>query len=243
MAGRLRSWPDVLTGAASYFTYGGRYHRVHQKTVYAALDPLVSITEYAFHDAISLQELVGGGPLSAPPRSSRLDPPLVSRHLLWCFTLSDAAQLVDVEDLVALQTFQHRPYELVNPTPDAYHRTTSLADLVRQYGISHHPTPGGILAPSVRTPSSPGYTPRQHVFFVPHDALALSGAQVRRWTLTIEFRDTVGRSVTPQTRDIEWSRPWIRLGGARQAVPAYAHRPDSHPLKPGTWYQIEIKFA
>jgi hypothetical protein len=233
----------VLSGAASYFTYGGRYHRVHQKTVYAAVDPLVSITEYAFYDAIFFQELIGGGPLSAPPQASRQDLPLVSRHLLWCFTLRDTPRLVDVEDPLALQTFQHRPYELLNPTPAAYHRTTSLADLIRQYGIAQHPAPGGILAPSVRTPAAPGYTARQHVFFVPHDALALSGTQVRRWTLTIEYRDPAGRSVTPQTRDIDWSRPWIRLGGARQPVPAYPHRPGSHPWKPETWYQVEVKFV
>ena len=139
--------------------------------------------------------------------------------------------------------FEHRPYELLDLTPIAYHRTTSLADRIGRYGIGHHPVPGGILAPSVRTPAAPGYTPRQYVFFVPYDALALSGAQVRRWTLTIEFRDMAGRSVTPQARDIAWSRPWIRLGGARQALPACAHRPGSHPLKPGTWYQIEVKFA
>jgi hypothetical protein len=214
------SWPDVLAGAGSYFSHGGRYHRIHQKTVYAARDPLVRLTEYAFHLATELQDLIGEGPLSAPPRTSQRVLPLVSRHLLWCFTLSKAAKLVDVEDPIALGTFQHRPYELLNPTPAAYHRTTSLADRIRQYGIAQHPIPGGILAPSVRTPAADGYTPRQHVFFVPYDALALSGTQVRRWTLTIEFRDTAGRSVTPQTRDIEWSRPWIRLGGARHAVPA-----------------------
>jgi hypothetical protein len=81
------------------------------------------------------------------------------------------------------------------------------------------------------------------VFFVPHDALALSGTQVRQWTLTIEFRDTAGRSVTEETRAIDWSRPWIRLGGARRPVPAYPPRPGSHPLNLGTWYQIEVKFA
>src|SRR5205823_12295453 len=143
--------------------------------------------------------------------------------------LRDAPQLVAVEDPVALQTFQHRPFELLNPTPAAYHRTTSLADLIRQYGIARHSFPGGILAPSVRTPAGPGYTPRQHIFFVPHDALALSGAQVRRWTLTIEFRDTAGRSVTEHTREIDWSRPRSRPGGAHRPVPASAHRPGSHP--------------
>jgi hypothetical protein len=61
--------------------------------------------------------------------------------------------------------------------------------------------------------------------------------------LTIEFRDTAARSVTARTRDIDWSRPWIRLGGARSSVPAFAGRPGSHPFMPGTWYQIEVKLA
>ncbi len=40
---RDRPWPDVLSGAGSYFSAGGRYNRVHQKTVYVSEDPLVSI--------------------------------------------------------------------------------------------------------------------------------------------------------------------------------------------------------
>jgi hypothetical protein len=236
------SWPGVLSGAGAYFSAGGRYNRIHQKTVYATEDPLVSIAEYAFHRAVYLQKVIGGGPLSASP----LDPPrlpLISDHLLWCFTLGIAPRMVDVEDPVALQTFGHRPHELLNPSSKDYHRTAMLADLIRKAGIAHHPIPGGILAPSVRAPACPGYHPRQHIFFVPHDSLALSGIQVRRWKLTIEFRDTAARSVTTRTRDIDWSRPWVRLGGARRPVPAFARRPGSHPLMPGTWYQVEVKFA
>src|SRR5262249_52398357 len=232
----------VLSGAGAYFSPGGRYNRVHQKTVYASEDPLVSIAEYAFHLAVDLQKSIGGGPLTESP----LNPPglpLLSRPLLSSFTLGSAPQVVVVEDPVALETFRHRPYELINPSSRDYHRTAMLADLIHHYCRAQHPTPGGIQAPSVRAPASPGYIPQQHVFFVPHDALALSGTQVRRWTLTIEYRDAVGRSVMPETRAIDWSRPWIRLGGARHPVPAYPPRPGSHPLNLGTWYQIEVKFA
>jgi len=175
-----RSWPDVLSGAGAYFLSGGRYNRIHQKTVYASEDPLVSIAEYAFHVAVDLQKLIGGGPLTHSPRESP-GLPLRSEHLLWCFTLGIAPRVVDVEDPAALQTFGHRPYELLNPFSQDYHRTAMLADLIRNYCIAHHPTPGGILAPSVRTPASAGHTPRQLIFFVPHNALALPGTQVRRW--------------------------------------------------------------
>jgi hypothetical protein len=95
----------------------------------------------------------------------------------------------------------------------------------------------------VRTSACTGYTPRQHIIFVPHDTLALPGTQVRRWTLTIEFRDPAARSVSTHTRNIDWSRPWIRLGGARLPVPAFDPHPGSHPFVPATWYPIAVKFA
>jgi hypothetical protein len=235
-------WPAVLSGAGAYFTAGGRYNRVQQKTVYAAEDPLVSIAESAFHQAVHFQMLIGGGPLTGPP-ISRPALPLVSEHLLWCFTLHNAPQVIDAEDPLALHTFHHRPFELVNPTSRDYSETMMLADLMRHYPDPHHPVAGGILAPSVRTPTSPGYTPRQHIFFVPHDVLAIPGSQVRRWKVTIEFADTAGKSVTAQTRDIDWTRPWIRLSGARTPVPAYPLRPKARPFRPGRWYQIGINFA
>jgi hypothetical protein len=232
----------VLSGAGAYFSFGGRYNRVQQKTVYATEDPLVGITEYAFHQAVDLQRLIGGGPLSAqPPLPPPL--PLVSEHFLWCFTLRNAPQVIDVEDPIALHTFGHRLHELMNPSSEDYHRTAMLADLIRHHPNPHHPVAGGILAPSVRTPASPAYAPRQHIFFVPHNVPAIPGTLVRRWKLTIEFADAAGQSVTPATRDIDWTRPWFRVGGARLPVPAFAPRPHSQPCTPGAWYQIEINFA
>lgn len=61
------SWPEVLSGTGSYYSPGGRYNRVHQRTVYASEDPLVSISEYAFHLALKLQGLIGGGALTGHP--------------------------------------------------------------------------------------------------------------------------------------------------------------------------------
>jgi hypothetical protein len=176
----------------------------------------------------------------------RADPaschPLVTEHDLWCFTLHDAPPLVDVEDPAAFQTYHLRPYELLNPTPADYHRTAMLADLIRQPN-PQHPGVGGLLAPSVRTASVAVYVPRQHIFFVPHDATALAGTLIRRWTLTLEFAAAVGQSVTGRTRDIDWARPWFRLGGARATVPAYDRRPQAQPYAVGNWHQTEIRFV
>jgi len=240
---RGRSWPDVLSRAGAYFSFGGRYNRVQQKTVYASEDPLVSIAEYAFHQAVDLQRLVGGGPLSAHPPLPHPPLPLVSEHFLWCFTLRNAPPVVDLEDPVALHTFHHRPHEMLNPSSEDYHRTAMLADLVRHHPHPHHPIAGGILAPSIRTPPTPHYTPQQHIFFVPHDVLAIPGTLVRRWKLTIEFADAAGHHVTPATRDIDWARPRFSVRGAHLPVPAFAPRPHAHPFTPGTWYQTEINFA
>jgi RES domain-containing protein len=55
-------WSEVLSGAGSYFSVGARYNRAHQRTVYAAEDPLVSISECPFHVAVDLQRMIGGGP-------------------------------------------------------------------------------------------------------------------------------------------------------------------------------------
>lgn len=243
---RGRVWADVLSGAGAFFSFGGRYNRVQQKTVYAAEDPLVSITEYAFHLAVDLQMLLGGGPLSTHPPLVAPPLPLASEHFLWCFRLHSAPQLVDVEAPLAIHTFHHDPYELMNPTCRDYHRTVMLADQIRHHPNPHNPVADGILAPSVRTLPSPGYIPQQHILFVPHNVVAIPGTQVRRWRLTIEFTDMADQEVTPATRDIDWVHPRFRLGGAVLPVPAFAPRPHAQPFVPGAHavpYPLEIKFA
>lgn len=64
---RGRSWGDVLSGAGAYFSFGGRYNRVHQRTIYAAEDPLVSIAEHAFHQAVDWQGLIAGSRADPSP--------------------------------------------------------------------------------------------------------------------------------------------------------------------------------
>jgi RES domain len=243
VTGRGRTWPDVLSGAGAYFSFGGRYNRVQQKTVYAAEDPLVSISEFAFHQAVHFQKLIGGGPLSSHPPLPRPPLPLVSEHFLWCFTLNRAPQVVNVEDPVALHTFKHYAHELLNPSVESYHRTAMLADQVRSYPAPNQAIAQGLLAPSVRTPAFGAYISRQHVFFVPPKVVSIPGTQVRRWNLTLEFRDVYSGAVSASTREIDWPRPWFRLSGARRPLPAFSQRPLSHPFNLGTWYQIEIRFA
>jgi len=234
------TWPDVLSGEGSYFSSGGRYNRSHQRTVYAAVDPLVALTEAAFHQAVEWQLGIGRGLLSLALPLSSPNPPFVSDHLLWCFTLRNPPQLIDVEDPAARGHFHHRLYELLNRS-QAYRTTADLADVIRQYPDPAHPTAEGILAPSVRTPASRGYIPRQHILFVPSGRTDIPGTLVKRWRLAFEFRDEAGRSVKPHTRVIDWSKAWFRLSRSKTAIPAYPHRPRARPFPPGTWHEITVR--
>ena len=56
----------VLSGMGSYYTLGGRYHRPHQRTVYASDDALVAITEMAYYQALEWKERIGGGRMGTP---------------------------------------------------------------------------------------------------------------------------------------------------------------------------------
>ena len=62
-----RTWQDVISGVGSYFSSGGRYNRIQQRTVYASADPLVSLAEAAFHQAVKWQMRIGQGSLSVLP--------------------------------------------------------------------------------------------------------------------------------------------------------------------------------
>ncbi|MBI3469310.1 MAG: RES family NAD+ phosphorylase [Planctomycetes bacterium] len=201
-----RKWQDVVSGLGSYYTAGGRYNRVQQRTVYAATDPLVSIAESAFHAAVDRwQPRIGRGFLPPQPALAAPTPPLISEHWLWDFTFDLGMQLVRVESQAARVAFHHRPYELLNPS-QAYRTTADLADAIRL-----HPHPrvakamiDGILAPSVRAPSVGRYVPRQQVPFVPPNSRTIAATFVQRWRMALEFRDNSGQSVTGHTRVIAW---------------------------------------
>jgi hypothetical protein len=235
-----RTWNDVISGVGSYFTAGGRYNRVQQRTVYAATDPLVSIAENAVHVAIDRwQPRIGRGFLSVLPALPAPVPPLVSEHWLWCFTVDADMQLVDVEDAAARVTFNHRRYELLNPS-EAYRTTADLADAIRLHPHPQVPNAmaDGILAPSVRTPSVSRSVLRQQVFFVPPNQLTIQATLVRRWRMQLEFADNRSQSVDANTRVIDWEKPWFRLSG-----PALCRRPKGRTFARGTWHQIRVNYT
>lgn len=238
---RGTSSSDVLSGMGSYYTLGGRYHGAHQRTVYASDDPLVSITEMAFYQALEWQERIGGGrtgtPVS-PPRPAPPTYPLVSSHSLWGFTLAPPPPVIEIDDPIAYATFQHAPIEVLNPG-QAYETTQSLANRVRNFNDPHHPRPEGIKAPSVRAPISGAYQPTQYAFFV-MKGRKLRGQVAWRADLTLEFLDEAGDPAGPTTRAVAWGRPRFQLQGLPAPIPAFLARPWAQQFDSGPWYWAEI---
>ena len=232
----------VLSGMGAYHTLGGRYHRPHQRTVYASDDPLVAITEMAYYQALEWHERIGGGRTRTPAPLPKPEPPtypLRSSHLLWCFTLAAPLAVIDLDDPTAYAAFQHAPIEILNPG-QAYDTTQSLADRIRAFKSPHHPRAEGIRAPSVRMPVAGGHRPTQYALFV-MSGRSLSGQVAWRAVLTLEFLDQAGSAVSPATREVAWARPRFLLQGLQSPIPAFPPRPGSQPLHPGQWYPIEIR--
>ena len=98
----------------------------------------------AYYQALEWQERIGGGRAGTPvalPRPAPPTYPLVSSHLLWCFTLNAPPSIIEVDDPIAYATFQHAPIEILNPG-QAYDTTQSLADRIRPFTHPHHPRGG-----------------------------------------------------------------------------------------------------
>src|SRR5947209_4374558 len=154
------AWPTPLLGQGAYFNHGGRYNRAGQATVYCSEDPLVVITEAAFYQALEWQHRI------SMQRFNPMTYPLLSDHLLWCFTLDPPPPLVDLEHPQAQHTFQYPPHLIYNPSlnprrgpqlvgqPPArdYTGTQQLADEIRAYlppPGANQQRPEGVKAPSV----------------------------------------------------------------------------------------------
>ena len=239
---RRTNAPSVLSGMGSYYTLVGRYHRPQQRTVYAADDAMVSITEMAYYQALEWQERIGGGRTGTPiPLPKPVPPtyPLVSSHLLWCFMLDGSPTVIDVDDPIAYATFQHAPIHILN-LGQVYTTTQGLSDRIRAFTPAHHPRPQGIKAPTVRTPPVGGYQPYQYALFV-MSGRKLKGQVLWKADLTLEFLDQAGNPVNSNTRDVAWSRPQFQLNGLPAAIPAFSPRPGSRSFHPGHWYRVDIR--
>jgi len=232
-----RNWADVISGNGAYFSSGGRYNRVQQRTVYASRSPLVAIAEVAAHQALDgWQPRIGLGTLSSQSPLPPPQLPLVSEHFLWSFRLDADCELVDLDDSQAQTTFGHSFYELRNPSQSHYERTARVADLVRRHRGTRA-TVEGIIAPSVRCSSTNAGLPQQIVLFVPPSNL-IQASLTGQWKLELEFRDSRGQSIVSRSRDIDWSRPWFRLSNPSPPAP----RPRS-PNRLNVWHQFDVKYA
>src|SRR5579884_3557225 len=208
-------WPNPVKGHGAYYisNQGNRYNRTDQLTVYCSEDPIVSITEGAFYQALEWHRRMA---------YSRINPityPLRSEHILWAFRIDPLPSVVDLESAAAMARFVYQPHILLNPSRE-YTRTQELADDVRAYippPGSPDPRPEGVKAPSIRTPWGDPFQPYQLCLFVremegivPYDRRSVLIAKLR-----IEFEflavTPVAGSADYHSVVIDWLRPRFRI--------------------------------
>ncbi|MCU0704552.1 MAG: RES family NAD+ phosphorylase [Fimbriiglobus sp.] len=233
------TWDDVLLGAGAFHGDGGRYSLSGQPTVYASEDPLVALTEFGWHAGLTLSETLGG-------HTPTLNYPLLTSAKLWRFHLNTAVALADLTSPVAALQLgfpAHLPY---NPHPHLYYSTRTIATKLRAH---KNPRPEGLLAPSVRTPVSGPYSPKQVVLFVlpaptvVSHSLAQRATLLDQWDVEMEF-GTAGTHASVMVADplIAWSAPWVRLSGSNP-VPKFKTRPGSKPLSTGSWFTLDVRYT
>jgi len=245
-------WHQLLTGMGAFLgnKKTGRYHGSRQRTVYAASDPLVTVTEAAFYEALGWQWRIGTTTL---PQTHRLPPLLATSYRLWAFRLDPPPTVIDVEDPAGYPLFGHPPFVLRNPTANDYRPTQDLMDAVFNLPANAHGQKAwGVKAPSVRTPrvslSQPGqvYQPFHYAFIVQPKQSRLPATLLGSWDLEVEFLDQDSQaSATPYTAVVDWQRPQFQLvprAGAG-AIPAPAGRPGAVDYQPNQPYRITINFA
>jgi hypothetical protein len=242
-------WPDPVRGlGAFYLPHGGnRYNAVHQVTLSCSEDPWVAVCEAAYYQALKLRDAIASSLINA------LTYPFRSEHLFWGFQINPLPPVVDLEDPIAAALFQYSPHILTNPGQN-YIATQVVSNAVRSHTPptgSSDPLPEGILAPSVRTPRSGAYRPKQLALFVinrpgllPYDQRSNLTAKMR---LEIEFLAAapVGGSVGFQTTAINWTKPKYRLSAIAGEpsigpVPALAGRPGGRPIPLNRWLSCHI---
>ena len=163
--GRRRGLPGPLLGWGPTSMLGGRYHRPHQRTVYASEDALVAITEMAYYQALELKERIGGGRTATPMPPPRPTPPaypLVSSYLLWVSVQCTAAghrprrsECLHHVSARADRDFQHRPGLQRHPVAGRPHSHFHLPPPPARLRGSRHLPP----AHQPRAATSPRSTP------------------------------------------------------------------------------------
>lgn len=222
-------WAELLKGEGAFFTPGGRYHGPDQPTVYAADDPIVSISEQCYYQALEWQGIIG-----SELRPARLTFPLITLHMLWCFSLKEPPRLLDLSHDIALETFGFRHLTLLNPSR-VYGATKQLADEIR---IKR--SVGGMKAPSIRAISQGGGYASQVILFP--GARGLKADKLWKCELSIEFTDRDGESVGESTPDVDWGRPRFKLQGGDPGIPvASACLGSSIPWD--DWVALTIRHA
>lgn len=220
-------WPDPVRGlGAFYLPQGGnRYNAVHQVTVSCSEDPWVAICEAAYYQALKLRDAIASSLINA------VTYPFRSEHFFWGFQINPLPPVVDLETPMAAALFQYSPHVLTNPGQN-YLATQSVANAVRSYTPpigSPDPQPEGIFAPSVRTPRTGDYQPKQLALFVinrpeliPYDQRSTLTTKMR---LEIEFfaAAPIGGAVEFQSTGINWTNPKFRLTAIR-------NEPSINPL-------------
>src|SRR5262249_23720248 len=135
--------------------------------------------EAAFYDGLSWQRKV------SYQRFIPMSYPLVSRHLIWSFSIDPPPAIIDLEHAEALAAFQYPPYFLLNPSlnprqgiqqidqpgsVDArdYTGTQGLADDIRGHipRASSHSRPEGVKSPTFRLKRKHNFRPHLFAMFI-----------------------------------------------------------------------------
>lgn len=240
-------WDAVLQGFGAFYAAGNRYNIVGQQTIYASRDPLVALTEFAFHVAVSLcQEWADGtNPISYP---------LVAAANLWEFTLNTSVTLIRVSNPQAQHQFNYPAHAPFNPCFHLYTRTQQIANAVRHWAHppAPHTRPEGLIAPSVRVARVGRYQPEQVILFVfpagpggvVNETLQDRGHLSGRWDVELQIQTTSPpRAVSPHTLRIGWLTPRCRLTGNPHPVPPHPNRPHRQPILVNQWHQLDVQFA
>jgi hypothetical protein len=240
----VEPWENVLLGLGSFFGSKGRFSRAEQATVYSSPDPVVALSEFAWHAALRYTELLG--------RGADLTYPLLNMARLWRFRFDSPVTLVDATTQAAAHRFGHPIHAVVNPHPGEYESCQRLADSIREWvSPPHpHPRPEGLLAPSVRTRAQAGVRTTQVVLFVRppgvmERTLAERAELLGQWEVELEFLSAEADSSISSRLEplVAWMAPRYRLSGETSSVPRFSGPPSRRPIPCAEWQQLKLQYS